>query len=405
MPTVTDPLHPERIREQLGLLQAAVSSVAGREAALNRVRAASQLAAKRQATARREGVAATQAASQAQWTAACEAEQARIEHAYERRLARIQKAAQGAQGSLAKRVRNSKDRQVGARQAQTLRTKQESKEIWERARQDHREFTDGVVAEAEEIRALARGALKSLRSFRIWFDLILRKGKLVRSPKPDTSLDRETLRATSLQHLEAARTASEGLKRNPLAAFFRWLPLTVWLVVIAGAFGFLIFKSENRAAEFAARESTIFLALLAPVAVHLVVTLLLWPAVRRMAMSLKAARVYGEAAVAVSEARVTGLAESLKRELAEQSEGLSETLRGSDEVAQGLMQEGRRKIEAQYARLPAKAEALHQRNLAWFAARQAEGTAEIARSNAGEDEAREAELAQKMAEADAARDA
>jgi hypothetical protein len=60
MPTVTDPLHPERIREQLGGLQAAVSSVAGREAALNRVRAASQLAAKRQATARREALAATQ---------------------------------------------------------------------------------------------------------------------------------------------------------------------------------------------------------------------------------------------------------------------------------------------------------------------------------------------------------
>ena len=46
MPTVTDPLHPERIRDQRGSLQAAVSSVAGREAALNRVRAASQLAAK-----------------------------------------------------------------------------------------------------------------------------------------------------------------------------------------------------------------------------------------------------------------------------------------------------------------------------------------------------------------------
>ena len=87
--------------------------------------------------------------------------------------------------------------------------------------------------------------------------------------------DREALRATSLQHFEAARTASEGMKRNPLAAFFRWLPLTLWLAVIGGVFGFLIFKSENRAAEFAARESTIFLAMLAPIAVHLVVTLLL----------------------------------------------------------------------------------------------------------------------------------
>ena len=405
MPTVTDSLHPERIREQLGRLQQAVSSVAGREAALNRTRAASQLAAKRQATARREAAAASQSASEAQWIAACEAEQARLEHAHAMRLARIQRAAQGAQASLAQRVRNTKDRQIGARQAQTLRTKQEAKDLYERARQDHREFTDTAVADAEESRALARAALKSLRSFRPWFDLVLRKGKLVPGPKPDTSLDREALRETSLGHLEAARSALAGLQRNPLSAFFRWLPLSLWLVVIAGIFGYLIFKSQNRAAEFAARESTIFLALLAPVAVHLVATLLLWPPVRRMAMSLKAARAFGEAAVAVSEAGVTGLAESLKRELAEQSVGLSETLRGSDEAAQGLMQEGRRKIEAQLARLPAKAESLHRRNLAWFAARVAEGNEEIARSTSGEDEAREAELEEKMAQADAAREA
>ena len=56
MPTVTDPLHPDRVRELLDELQARVSSVAGREAALNRAHAASLLAAKRQLTSRKESV-------------------------------------------------------------------------------------------------------------------------------------------------------------------------------------------------------------------------------------------------------------------------------------------------------------------------------------------------------------
>jgi hypothetical protein len=405
MPTVTDPLHPERIREQLGALQEAVSSVAGREAALNRVRAASHLAAKRQSTARKEAAEAERAARQAAWLADCEQHQAREEQRHQRRLARIQQAAQAAHGSLAQRVRQAKDRQVGARQAQTMRTKQESKELWERARQDHREFTDTVVADAEEIRAVARAALKALRSFRPWFDVVLRKGKFVRPPQPAGEQDRTALRASSLEHLEAARGQLAGLRKNPLAMFFRWLPLSLWLAVIAAVFGFLVFRAEDRAAAFAARESTIFLALLAPVAAHLLATVLLWPAVRRMATSLQAARGYGEAAVAVSEAEVAALGESIKRELAEQSAGLSETLRGSDEVAQGLMQEGRRKIEAQYARLPAKAEALHQRNLQWLAAWEADGRARLDGDTAGEEASREEELARKVAEADAARDA
>ena len=64
MPTVTDPLHPERVRELLLRLQAAVSSIAGREAALTRAHAAGVLAAKRHSTARREASEADRAARQ-----------------------------------------------------------------------------------------------------------------------------------------------------------------------------------------------------------------------------------------------------------------------------------------------------------------------------------------------------
>ena len=56
MPTVNDPLHPEWIRHLVERLQEAVSSVAGREAALYRDHAASLLAAKRRSTATRDAV-------------------------------------------------------------------------------------------------------------------------------------------------------------------------------------------------------------------------------------------------------------------------------------------------------------------------------------------------------------
>ena len=402
MPIVTDPLHPETIREQLGRLQDAVSSVAGREAALGRVRAAAVLAARRAATARREAAASGRAAGQARLIAECDALQDAAERAHRDRRDRIQQAAQAARGNLAQRVLNAKDRQVGMRQAQTVRTKQEARELWDRARQDHREFTDTVVADAEECRALARDALKVLRSFRPWFDAILRKGRLLRAQKPDTTLDRESLRALSRGHLEEAGRGLAALRGHPAAAVFRWAPLSLWLVLIAAGGAFVVLRSEDRAAEFAAREGTLFLALLAPVALHLLATLSMWPKVRKIAIPLAAARVHGEAAVAVSEAAVTKLGESLKRELAEQSEGLSETLRGSDEVAQERMREGRRKIEEQVARLPAKADALHRRRLERVADRLANGLADLTSSATSGESGEDGELARGLAAAEEA---
>ena len=405
MPTVIDPLHPDQVRGLLDRLQEAVSSIAGREAAAGRAHAAGVLAAKRRLTARKESGAAELSALQARLAA----ESGEMEYAavrkYDARRSWIQRATQAAHANLAGRVRDFKDRKVGRRQAESVRTKQEAKELWERARQDHREFTQTVVADGEEIRGIALGALRVIRGFRPCFGLMLRKGRLVRVPKPDTTRDREALRAESLQHIEAGRAPLVAISRNPLAMLFRWIPLSAWLLLIGGVFAVLIFRSDDRAAAFTAMESRITLALVIPCALYLLAMLTLWPAVRRMAVSLQTGRVLGAAAVAVSEAGVTDLGNSLKKELANQSAGLSETLRGSDDIAQELMQEGRRKIEAQAARLPAKAEALHRRDLARVAARLEQDAVETDRFIHGEEIARDAEYAEGVQQADQARDA
>jgi len=400
MPTVNDPLHPDWIRHLLKRLQEAVASVAGREAALNREHAASLLAAKRQATARREAGSMNRTARQAALIEECDLEQAAATEKYERRRRWISEAAQAAHGSLARRVREEKDRQVGRRQAESLRIRQNAKETWERARQDHREFADKIAADGDEIRNLANDSLKAVRSFRPWFGAMLKKGRLASVPEPDRAKDRDTLRAEGREKIEDAYGRIEGLKKHPLALFFRFVPLTVLLVLIAAGYGFIIYQAPDRAAAFSKLRPTLTVALLAPLGLHLLSTIVLWVPVRRMSKALHGARRAGAAAIAVSEARVSDLGAVLKKDLVDQSSGISETLRESEELAQELMLAGRQKLDAQFARLPAKAEALYKRSLTKVARRLENGVAGNDRTGSDEEATREADHVRQITEAD-----
>ena len=402
MPTVNDPLHPEWIRHLVKRLQEAVSSVAGREAALKREHAASLLAAKRQSTAMREAGSMNRASRQDALIGECDREQAAATAKYERRRIWIAAAAQSAHGNLARRVREEKDRQVGKRQAESLRVRAEAKDAWERARQDHREFSEKIAADGDEIRNLAVDSMKALRGFRPWFGLMLRKGRLTAVPEPDRSQDREALREEGREKLEEAYGRIDGLKRHPLAMFFRFVPLTLVVVLIAAGYGYVIYRAEDRAAEFASLRNSLGIALLVPVVLHFLSAILLWIPARRMAKALHGARRAGVAATAVSEARVTELGKSLKKDLADQSSGISETLKESEEIAQELMLAGRKKIEEQAARLPAKAEALYKRSLTRVARRLESGVAGNERSGSSEETEREAEYQRQVAAADEA---
>ncbi len=402
MPTVNDdPLHPGRVRGGLERLRDLVSSIAGREAALNREHAAALLAAKRRSTARKENAAAEQAGAKAALMAECDVAQAAAERKYETRRNRIRDAAQATHMGLANRVKSEKDHRIGLRQAESLRAKQEAKETWERARQDHREFVQTLAAGNDETGALARAALKSLRSFRPLFGAMLRKGRLVSVPPPGGGREREGLRAEAMERIEEARGELAGLRRHPLAAFFRWVPLSLLLVLAAGIFAVLMHRMEGENDRSVA--SLLWIVLPALCALHFLTALTLWPAVRRMARALQSARVLADASASVSEARVTELATALKGDLARQSEDFSETLRGGDEEAEESMQRGRKKIEEQSGRLPAKAEALYRRDLGRVARRLEAGFAELESRVTCEEAEREAEHTAGIAAADKAR--
>jgi S-DNA-T family DNA segregation ATPase FtsK/SpoIIIE len=392
MPTVTDPLHPDRIRKLLEDLQERISSVSGREAALNRVHAASLLAAKRQATAGKEAGRGMKAERLAALMAASDAAQYEVTTKYHARRNRIATAAQAAHGSLALRIREAKDRQVGRRQAEAYRLKQEAKDTWERARQDHREFVDAISSDGDEVRVLGTGALGMLWAFRPVFGGLLRKGFLTGARGPAEGGDRDVLRSIGRAKIETASGYSSALKGGIVCRVLSLLPAFFWLFPVASFF------------VAAADQRTIILGAFAlALGVHLLCAILLWMPVRRLAKSLQEARLAGKAAIAASETAVEELGTSLKKGIAEQSEGLSETLRFSDDEAQELMKQGRRKIEEQAARLPARSEALNRRQLAKVAYDLEAGLGELERLTAADEAHCEAEHVRMIGEADAAR--
>lgn len=392
MPTVTDPLHPDRIRKLLEDLQQGVSSVSGREAALNRTHAASLLAAKRQSTARKEAGVGTRADRLSALMAENNAAQSEVTAKYHARRHRISTAAQAAHGSLARRIREAKDRQVGRRQAEAYRLKQEAKETWERARQDHREFVDAISSDDDEIRVLAKGALGMLWAFRPVFGGPLRKGYLTGARGPSDTGDRDSLRAAGHAKIDTARGNSVALKGSIIYRVLSLLPAFAWLLPIASLFVGSVDPKPVMLSAFAIA-----------IGVHLSAAILLWIPVRRLAKSLHEARLAGKAAILASEASVEELGTALKKGIAEQSEGLSETMRFSDDEAQELMKQGRHKIEEQAARLPAKAEALNHRQLAKVAFDLEKGLGELERLATADESYREAEHVRLIGEADAVR--
>ncbi|MCW1915521.1 FtsK/SpoIIIE domain-containing protein [Luteolibacter sp. GHJ8] len=390
MPTVNDPLHPDRIRQLLEEIQERVSSVSGREAALNRTHAAALLAAKRQSTSRKDAGVTTRADRLAALMAANNEEQARVTAKYYARRQWIATAAQAAHSSLAGRIREAKDRQVGRRQAEAHRLKQDAKETWDRARQDHREFSDLVSTDSDRILAMSRGALGMLWAYRPLFSGLLRKGRLSGARAAEGS-DRELLRSRGLEKIGEADARYSNLKGIGWR-LLGLLPVLCVLLVISSFFVGSIDQAKVTQATIAIAAGAYVLS-----------ALLLWIPSRGLARSLQEARLAGRAAITASETAVEDLGNELRRGIAEQSEGLSETMRFTDEEAQELMKQGRRKIEEQSARLPAKADALNRRQLEKVAYDLQSGLAQLDRLNSGDESFRETEHTRMIGEADTVR--
>ena len=155
-----------------------------------------------------------------------------------------------------------------------------------------------------------------------------------------------------------------AIHRQPLSKVFRFVPLAVFAVGIAGVHGAL-------AAQAGGGFNPIGVPLLISEAmllgVWLVALTLAYFGSRGAATELATARTLAAAAEKASAAHVAKLNAEFEQEHHQQGQDLSATFHDTSLESQAEMRQGQQELDAKLARLPARLERLHQRRLAKLA--------------------------------------
>jgi hypothetical protein len=364
MPIANDAISPGRVLEQVHALQAGMASTLAGEDALAEARAAKLAVVRRAITRREETETATTAARLAD-LAARHRQALEAAHAgFGARSAWIQSAYHHSRASLAQHLQDLKDRRIGHVQGTILRNRQSRKEALAQTAEAHRAFQELLVADRNVRHQLRDSALRALRSFRLGLQPLFhrRNGPPAGAGTPHDADDAAAaLHAASLDHLAALRAAVETIDRQPLTKFFRWVPLTALAVVVAGFFLWPVWRDTT---GMAAVQSPLLIAEGALLAVWLLALALALPAALRAARALGAARALAIASEKASAARIVTLTAQIADMEQLQGQNLSETFRDTGSAWRSSMRDGQQQLDHKLARLPAKLERLHHRQLA-----------------------------------------
>jgi S-DNA-T family DNA segregation ATPase FtsK/SpoIIIE len=360
MPTVNDSMTPGRVLGQLHVLKSGIATSIAGEDALTQSRAAKMRVARRDNTQREEMENARTAARLAQLAAANRHDLERAQAAMDARHAWIQNAYQNSRVALARRLQDTKDRSIGHVQGAILHNRKSRKEELAKATDAHRAFQEQLVADRNVRYQLRDSALHALRSFRLCLQHLFH-GRNAPLDASTTGLASAALHALSLEHLESLRRAVETIKRQPLTKIFRFVPLTVLLLLAAGLWLWPAWRAGDG-------MSGVRLPLLVTEGVLLGFWLLAlgmaYGGARRAADALALARACAIAAENASVASIVSLTAEIEEEAILQGQDLSETFRESGSAWQLSMRAGQQQLDLKLARLPAKLEQLHQRRLA-----------------------------------------
>jgi hypothetical protein len=355
MPTANECPGPETVIEHLRKLQTSIATVAAAEQVCVQARAAAATAANREFKQAEENAANQTQARIVALAAAQHQLKDQLEQSCTLRRARIQDAYQRSRNALSQRVQNEKDLRIGRLHGEILRAREQRTAELEQTKSDHREFQKLLTADRERRLQLRDAALSSLRSFRP----LLGKAFLKPSTKlPDQdAADAGALHAASRASLDEAAESVAALQAWPMARLFRYLPLSVMLVLAVAVHGFLAFRPGETAVPLWP-----WLAVTGAVVCGL--WLLAWltslPPARKAASQLAAARARAILAEKASAAKIATISAAIQHDEQSQSQALSETFRESDETLRQRMAEGFRKLESQVARLPATLDRLYQ---------------------------------------------
>lgn len=347
MPTASDPLEPGLVLEELGELKRTIEETARREEGAQGALTTCLVAARREAR-RKEEQAQEEAEKRrllldGEHLRAREAAEAR----HEARLAWIEQRYHAARQALTDRIASERDSQVGRAQAEIMRRQEDRKEEYARAKEELFALRAKAEEDAGEAALLAAKGRKALRAFKP----LVRKKLSGKGVKVAAAVDGNLM--------DEAREALGRVRALPLAKFFRWVPLSLLLVLAIALVAWL----SGRPAEVMAWLPTAGIAVGGVLLLYGIALATAWGPAMRLAHALQQVRLAGMLAANAMAERVAGLKQEIQQEADKLRGGLSETLRESESESQERIRAGREKLEQQLARLPAREEALHRRRM------------------------------------------
>jgi DNA segregation ATPase FtsK/SpoIIIE, S-DNA-T family len=361
MQTAPKPIDLPSVQRQLGQLQAGVSDIVARERELIKNRAERLVVVRREMIQRHE--ADEEKHTQRIHELAAERQQAiaREEAHFALRISKIQQAYHASRSASADRAQSVKDRQLGQLQGALMRAREARMLELAEVKSAHQAFLEQLTSDRAARHSVRKSVLKALKSYAPviakHFD-----GRLAPPTQEVLTGSPEQLRQQSLTHLESAREAAAAAQKLPLATLFRWLPLSILVVILAS--GLLWYATRPGGGGLPAALLIIAIAEVILLGVWLTGFVNARPTIRRAAESLAAAKAFEIAAEKESTRQLQALADEVKNEQSEEGHSLSATFRESEAEWKARIAEGQKKLDRQLARLPAKEQKLHQRRLA-----------------------------------------
>lgn len=388
MTTASDALDPGAALGELDALKRALERTARREREAGEARTVRVVAERRRMREQEEGLAEEQERSliELERQHAEEREAAEARHAT--RLEWIEARFRSARQALTDQVTGDRDSRLGQVQGEMMRRQEELQENYERAGAELTELRAVAEQDIGKATEMADEARRALRGFKplVSGALAGRGVKVGEAGEGDL--------------LEEASAALDKVRSLPLAKFFRFVPLTLLLVLAIGLSAWL----SGSPAEVGQWWQSAAIAAGAVGVFYAIALATVWGPTRRLAEALQRVRLTGTMGVNAMIGRVRGLKEEIDAETETLRGTLSETMRESDSVSQDEMRRGREKLETQAARLPAIAERLHRKRLERVAEAQKKRLEAHEEARRQDEEELEAGMQAKTAEADAAHD-
>jgi hypothetical protein len=360
MQIVNDPIDPRSVRQALEELGSRISAIVAAEKDLMKSKAGQLSALRREAQQHAEAGAQKLDVRIHALDEDYKERAALVHAAAEARSAKAQQAYHAAKSSLARRILEMKDRRIGRAQSDIMRNRQARQLELDQATAAHEAFQKTLLGDRAARREIRKGVLSAFRTFvpvvASWFD-----GRRKFDPVEIPGTPEQT-RAALLETHAAARSALEAAANMPLVRVFRFVPLTVLLLVVAGMHVWYGLRAGGGGMR----------ALLPSLLIAEGALLVLWgyafasslAVIKRAAAALSTARILESTAEKQSAARLAALNQEIQNEDNEESRNLSATFRESGEEWRAHMAEGQRRLDERFARVPAKLERLYERKLA-----------------------------------------